>query len=397
MSKVTTTISDILDHHKEHIDVINNLFSDIEDDEACYMRENIKYFVENGEPNCWGCYVSRTWGSSQIAIERCHINANQFGGKDEPHNFILLCKDCHAKSSDIENQSIDDMLRGILSERIDLADFAQTCKYPGLVSQSLGEIDSPTIFIVNTMKMLKQSYGMDLFKEKFDFNQRVVRSFNEELKPKCLDREDCEGYKKSCALVFKALDFFDKWSEKGFEIGNHFGIQKKVASHALWDYKQITNLKSIAAPKSFYIKYHIKLAKKLPSRLRKEKKAFKKFKLACRNGASGGPESYKYEKKADKCEDSISAIEDLLLVYEIFDDCAEITSTLQGELKDLFLQTAQNRITHNKGGLEKWFTEGGIFADKGEDKKTKMQGHLQEGIQRFEEMVDIVNEISKCA
>ena len=67
-----------------------------------------------GEPECWACgrtmiigdtdlklSVSQAWNKS--SLERCHILAKQFGGKDVAENLFLLCHRCHLNSPDTRN------------------------------------------------------------------------------------------------------------------------------------------------------------------------------------------------------------------------------------------------------------------------------------------------------
>lgn len=67
-----------------------------------------------GEPECWACgkpmihrdddlnvSINQIWNVSRL--ERCHILAKQFGGKDVPENLFLLCHKCHVASPDTRN------------------------------------------------------------------------------------------------------------------------------------------------------------------------------------------------------------------------------------------------------------------------------------------------------
>lgn len=61
-----------------------------------------------------GNFKYRCWRCSEIGkVERCHIIAHQFGGKDEPSNFVLLCKFCHEQAPDLKNdkEAIWDWIR----------------------------------------------------------------------------------------------------------------------------------------------------------------------------------------------------------------------------------------------------------------------------------------------
>lgn len=48
---------------------------------------------------CWRC-------GCKAGLERCHIVPDSLGGKDEPANFVLLCKRCHADGPNVEDPEI---------------------------------------------------------------------------------------------------------------------------------------------------------------------------------------------------------------------------------------------------------------------------------------------------
>lgn len=55
-------------------------------------------FSEANE-RCWRCgYKSK--------LEKCHIVPHSLGGKDEPNNYVLLCKLCHEENPNVRNQKI---------------------------------------------------------------------------------------------------------------------------------------------------------------------------------------------------------------------------------------------------------------------------------------------------
>ena len=51
--------------------------------------------------------VEEIWKDKKInsVLQRCHIVAKQFGGKDDPDNVFLLCNDCHKESPDTKNRA----------------------------------------------------------------------------------------------------------------------------------------------------------------------------------------------------------------------------------------------------------------------------------------------------
>ena len=59
---------------------------------------------DEAENRCWRCGVERKNGN----LDRCHIIPEQtpFNGKDEPSNFVLLCKRCHKEAPDVPDPNI---------------------------------------------------------------------------------------------------------------------------------------------------------------------------------------------------------------------------------------------------------------------------------------------------
>ena len=48
---------------------------------------------------CWRCGCEKS-------LERCHIVPYSLGGKDEPSNFVLLCKRCHIDNPNLSDPEI---------------------------------------------------------------------------------------------------------------------------------------------------------------------------------------------------------------------------------------------------------------------------------------------------
>lgn len=83
--------------------------------------------ISDGVPCCWGCGIpadrsikgtewlenepdwdadlKSAWSSKEVSsgLNKCHIYAKQFGGKDSEDNLFLLCEKCHAESPDTKN------------------------------------------------------------------------------------------------------------------------------------------------------------------------------------------------------------------------------------------------------------------------------------------------------
>lgn len=51
------------------------------------------------EEYCWNC-------GSPKELTRCHIVPHSLGGKDEPSNFVILCRRCHEEAPNVENPRI---------------------------------------------------------------------------------------------------------------------------------------------------------------------------------------------------------------------------------------------------------------------------------------------------
>lgn len=114
MSKVTTKHSDVVAWwYKKYINPDGSIT-----DEAKPGGELV--LVDRGEPSCWACNKQvippqddsdcdwrKMWdnGYTTSHLERCHIQAESLGGKDEPSNLFLMCKRCHAESPDVKNTS----------------------------------------------------------------------------------------------------------------------------------------------------------------------------------------------------------------------------------------------------------------------------------------------------
>lgn len=80
--RILTTKQEIADYWKDAIDT---------------NQTNVTY--KNATSHCWRCGVKKR-------LDRCHIRAFSLGGKDEPGNFILLCKHCHIDNPNVEDISI---------------------------------------------------------------------------------------------------------------------------------------------------------------------------------------------------------------------------------------------------------------------------------------------------
>lgn len=72
---------------------------------------DVGVFCDWGEPSCWGCgfhYGARydiKWSNAswdeiyalwdRVPLQRCHLKPRSLGGRDEPSNLFLMCRECH--------------------------------------------------------------------------------------------------------------------------------------------------------------------------------------------------------------------------------------------------------------------------------------------------------------
>lgn len=62
-------------------------------------EEELSIDFSEANERCWRCgYKSR--------LEKCHIVPHSLGGKDEPNNYVLLCKLCHEENPNVSNPKI---------------------------------------------------------------------------------------------------------------------------------------------------------------------------------------------------------------------------------------------------------------------------------------------------
>jgi hypothetical protein len=90
MTKPKTSIIQIADYWEENNDI--------------YETE-LNFDWGDCRTHCWNCGDDKQSKSNPktIRLERCHIIPHSLGGVDMPHNYVLLCKDCHKIAPDITN------------------------------------------------------------------------------------------------------------------------------------------------------------------------------------------------------------------------------------------------------------------------------------------------------
>ena len=62
-------------------------------------ESNLSVDFSEANERCWRCGCKRN-------LERCHIIHNLLGGKDEPSNLVLLCKQCHLDNPNVKYSEI---------------------------------------------------------------------------------------------------------------------------------------------------------------------------------------------------------------------------------------------------------------------------------------------------
>lgn len=79
-----------------HKQILNWWKDNVDGKTDIFMLDNYdgKYCFSCGKP------------SKLYNLERAHIIGKQFGGSNEPSNFLLICKDCHKKIPDINNREL---------------------------------------------------------------------------------------------------------------------------------------------------------------------------------------------------------------------------------------------------------------------------------------------------
>ena len=229
-------------------------------------RSTVKHFIENGFKNCWGCYVDY----HHADLHRCHIQADQFGGKDEPQNYALLCKCCHEKSTDVKDQSLEDMLMSLIYERIDLEN--SNIKSPHLFHylDSYGIYN--TLLEGSVIKKLQYNYNIIYPQNMQYFTFRIL----DHLLDGFISCEKDIGEYKDWGMIHEFKDLVFDLVESDLSVGHHFGISFNENDDVLYRKEQDTKLKSIKNYKKFVIdhlvekyNYHYKKIKEFDSQSKK--------------------------------------------------------------------------------------------------------------------------------
>ena len=246
---IKTTHKQILDYWNDNLHLIDNLFLDIDNDTSQRLKKNIKSIIKNKMSLCWGCF-------DDTLLDRCHINARQHGGNDDPSNLIPLCRICHKKSPDTKDQTLDDILKPALIERIELENFSP--KKNGYYSLWIDDFGINGLQKCGVIKKLELyyniSYPHDLMEEDSS------RMFKEMMKDCILFKS---GFDIRTPILYTAFGFINKicyflqdhFKELAFKNqGIHHGktdLDKEV-NFILSHLKELQSIKNF---KDYYIKY----------------------------------------------------------------------------------------------------------------------------------------------
>jgi hypothetical protein len=65
---------------------------------------------------CWRCGTTKN-------VQRCHIIPHSQGGRDEPSNLLLLCRDCHNDAPNVSNATAEDFFNWMKNSRHSLSKY----------------------------------------------------------------------------------------------------------------------------------------------------------------------------------------------------------------------------------------------------------------------------------
>jgi hypothetical protein len=246
---IKTTHKQILDYWNDNPHLIDNLFLDIDNDTSQRLKKNIKSIIKNKMSLCWGCF-------DDTSLDRCHINARQHGGNDDPSNLILLCRICHKKSPDTKDQTLDDILKPSLIERIELENFSPKKNgYYSLWIDDFGMNGLQKCAVIKKLELYYNiSYPHDLMEE------YTTRMFKEMV-------EDCmlfeSGFDIRTPILHTAFGFIHKTCRLLQDHFEELALENQGIHHGKTDLDKEVNfilshlkeLQSVKNFKDYYIKY----------------------------------------------------------------------------------------------------------------------------------------------
>jgi hypothetical protein len=68
-------------------------------------EEGLSVDWANALDRCWRCAEQASTSQGSKRLELCHIVPDALGGKDEPHNFVILCWRCHLEAPNVADPS----------------------------------------------------------------------------------------------------------------------------------------------------------------------------------------------------------------------------------------------------------------------------------------------------
>lgn len=330
--RTKTTHKQILDYWNDNLHIIDNLFLDIDNDTSQRLKKNIKSIIKNKMSLCWACF-------DDAPLERCHINARQHGGNDDPSNLLLFCSICHKKSPDTKDQTLDDILKPALIERIELENFSP--KRNGYYSLWIDDFGTNGLQKCGVIKKLELyyniSYPHDLMEES------VSRMFKEMVEDCILFENDFDIRTpiQSTAFGFiKNTCYFleDHFEELAFESqGIHHGkteLDKEVnfiRSH-LKEFQSVKNFKD------YYIKYLDSQITMLSNQELKFKKKFSNKDYVCND--------YEYENFSNIFNSKKANIKKLLFFRKYYGEKTRNYIDNNTQVNSIIEKSKENLIKH---------------------------------------------------
>lgn len=247
--RIKTTHKQILDYWNDNLHLIDNLFLDIDNDTSQRLKKNIKSIIKNKMSLCWACF-------DDAPLDRCHINARQHGGNDDPSNLLPLCRICHKKSPDTKDQTLDDILKPALIERIELENFSP--KRNGYYSTWIDDFGMNGLQKCGVIKKLELYYNISY---PHDLTEEGISRMFKEMVEDCILFEN--DFDIRTPIVYTAFGFIkntcdfleDHLRELTFESqGIHHG-KTELDKEVYFIRSHLKNLQSIKNFKHYYIKY----------------------------------------------------------------------------------------------------------------------------------------------
>lgn len=247
--RIKTTHKQILDYWNDNLHLIDNLFLDIDNDTSQRLKENIKSIIKNKMSLCWACF-------DDVRLDRCHINARQHGGNDDPSNLLPLCPTCHKKSPDTKDQTLNDILKPALIERIELENFSP--KRNGYYSTWIDDFGMNGLQKCGVIKKLELYYNISY---PHDITEEDTSRMLKQLFEDCILFES--GFDARTPILYTALGFLNKTCHFLQDYFRELTSKTQGIHHGKTDLDEEVNfhkshlekLRSVKNFKYYYIKY----------------------------------------------------------------------------------------------------------------------------------------------